>query len=44
VKVGSAPRRVFAAHAAIALTGSTQQAEFRRALSSRDTIGIAKES
>jgi GAF domain-containing protein len=33
---------LFAAHAAIALTGSTQQAEFRRALSSRDTIGIAK--
>jgi GAF domain-containing protein len=33
---------LFAAHAAIALIGSTQQAEFRRALSSRDTIGIAK--
>jgi GAF domain-containing protein len=33
---------LFAAHAAIALTGSTRQAEFRRALSSRDTIGIAK--
>jgi GAF domain-containing protein len=33
---------LFAAHAAIALAGSTQQAEFRRALSSRDTIGIAK--
>jgi GAF domain-containing protein len=33
---------LFAAHAAIALLGSTQQAEFRRALSSRDTIGIAK--
>ena len=33
---------LFAAHAAIALTGSTQQAEFRTALSSRDTIGIAK--
>ena len=33
---------LFAAHAAIALTGSTQQVEFRRALSSRDTIGMAK--
>jgi GAF domain-containing protein len=33
---------LFAAHAAIALTGSTQQGEFRRALSSRDTIGMAK--
>ncbi len=33
---------LFAAHAAIALTGSTQQAEFRRALSSRDIIGMAK--
>jgi GAF domain-containing protein len=33
---------LFAAHAAIALIGSTRQAEFRRALSSRDTIGIAK--
>ena len=33
---------LFAAHAAIALTGSTQQAEFRRALSSRDTIGMTK--
>jgi GAF domain-containing protein len=33
---------LFAAHAAIALTGSTQQAEFRRALSSRDTVGMAK--
>jgi GAF domain-containing protein len=33
---------LFAAHAAIALTGSTQQAEWRRALSSRDAIGMAK--
>ena len=33
---------LFAAHAAIALTGSARQAEFHRALSSRDTIGIAK--
>jgi GAF domain-containing protein len=33
---------LFAAHAAIALIGSTQQAEWRRALSSRDTVGMAK--
>jgi GAF domain-containing protein len=33
---------VFAAHAAIALLGSTQQAEWRTALNSRDTIGMAK--
>jgi ANTAR domain len=33
---------LFAAHAEIALTGSARQAEFRRALSHRDTIGIAK--
>ena len=33
---------LFAAHAAIALTSSARQAEFRRALSHRDTIGIAK--
>jgi len=33
---------LFAAHAAIALTGSTQQAEWQRALSSRDTIATAK--
>jgi GAF domain-containing protein len=33
---------LFAAHVAIALTGSARQAEIRRALSSRDTIGIAK--
>ncbi|MGC2654730.1 MAG: GAF and ANTAR domain-containing protein [Mycobacterium sp.] len=33
---------LFAAHAAIALIGSTQQAEWHRALSSRDTIGMAK--
>jgi GAF domain-containing protein len=33
---------VFAAHAAIALLGSTQQAEWQTALNSRDTIGIAK--
>jgi GAF domain-containing protein len=33
---------LFAAHAAIALIGSTEQAEWHRALSSRDTIGMAK--
>jgi GAF domain-containing protein len=33
---------LFAAHAAIALSGSTRQAELHRAISSRDTIGIAK--
>ena len=33
---------VFAAHAAIALLGSTQQAEWQTALNSRDTIGMAK--
>lgn len=33
---------VFAAHAAIALLGSTQQAEWQIALNSRDTIGMAK--
>jgi hypothetical protein len=33
---------LFAAHAAIALIGSTQQTEWRTALSSRDTIGMAK--
>ena len=33
---------LFAAHAAIALIGSTQQAQWRRALSSRDTVGMAK--
>jgi GAF domain-containing protein len=33
---------LFAAHAAIALIGSTQQAEWQTALNSRDTIGMAK--
>lgn len=33
---------LFAAHAAIALIGSSQKTEWRRALSSRDTIGMAK--
>jgi GAF domain-containing protein len=33
---------LFAAHAAIALIGSTQRAEWRTALSSRDMIGMAK--
>jgi GAF domain-containing protein len=33
---------LFAAHAAIALIGSTQQAEWKTALNSRDTIGMAK--
>jgi AmiR/NasT family two-component response regulator len=33
---------LFAAHAAIALVGSTQRAEWRTALSSRDMIGMAK--
>jgi GAF domain-containing protein len=33
---------VFAAHAAIALLGSTQQAEWQTALNSRDKIGMAK--
>jgi len=33
---------LFAAHAAIALLGSTQQAEWQTALNSRDTIGMAK--
>jgi GAF domain-containing protein len=33
---------VFAAHAAIALLASTQQAEWQTALNSRDTIGMAK--
>ncbi len=33
---------VFAAHAAIALLGSTQQAEWQTALNSRDIIGMAK--
>jgi len=33
---------VFAAHAAIALLGSTQQNEWQTALNSRDTIGMAK--
>ena len=33
---------LFAAHAAIALIGSTQQAEWQSALDSRDTIGMAK--
>jgi GAF domain-containing protein len=33
---------LLAAHAAIALIGSTQQAQWRRALSSRDTVGMAK--
>jgi GAF domain-containing protein len=33
---------LFAAHAAIALLGSTQQAEWRAALNSRDSIGMAK--
>ena len=34
---------LFAAHAAIALIGSTQQAEWQTVLNSRDTIGMAKE-
>lgn len=33
---------LFAAHAAIALLGSTQQSEWRVALNSRDVIGMAK--
>jgi GAF domain-containing protein len=33
---------LFAAHAAIALLGSTQQADWRAALNSRDLIGMAK--
>ncbi len=33
---------LFAAHAAIALIGSTQQAEWQTALNSRDTIGMTK--
>ena len=33
---------LFAAHAAIALLGSTQQAEWQVALNSRDIIGMAK--
>lgn len=33
---------LFAAHAAIALIGSTRQSEWRAALSSRDIIGMAK--
>ena len=33
---------LFAAHAAIALIGSSQQAEWQTALSSRDLIGVAK--
>jgi GAF domain-containing protein len=33
---------LFAAHAAIALLGSTQQSEWRAALNSRDIIGMAK--
>ena len=33
---------LFAAHAAIALTSAARQAEFRRALSHRDTIGIGQ--
>jgi GAF domain-containing protein len=33
---------LFAAHAAIALVGSTQQAEWKTALNSRDAIGMAK--
>jgi transcriptional regulator with GAF, ATPase, and Fis domain len=34
--------QLFAAHAAIALLGSTQQAEWQIALNSRDVIGMAK--
>jgi transcriptional regulator with GAF, ATPase, and Fis domain len=33
---------LFAAHAAIAMIGSTERAEFKTALSSRDVIGMAK--
>lgn len=33
---------LFATHAAIALIGSTREAEFQRALNTRDTIGMAK--
>ena len=33
-------RELFAAHAAIALSGPTRQTEWRRALSSRDAIGM----
>ena len=33
---------LFAAHAAVAMMGSTQQAEWKAALGSRDVIGMAK--